>query len=474
MIINGYIFSFLYALVCIFLAFALSKLGLGKKYTRKFVHISVGFEWVILNRFFGPSIHFLIVCLAFTALLYLEYKLKLVPSLSSDGENAPGTVYYGVAMSIMAGITLILPKMILPFGIGVLVTSLGDGMAGVIGQAIRWKNPKIYGNKTLFGTLSTFLVSFIGILLFKVVYPMPLEIWQVLLISIFASSVELISTRGLDNIFLTLSSSALAYFLMYFDASLDYILPIMLTPVIIATVTKMRVLNTVGILLAVVLDLVVSVAFGNGGFVVLLSFLLISVVCDKLKRHFKGNADKNDDKTRGGRQVIANGAVGAFAALIFIITKNRIFTVIYLASVTEALADTVASGIGIFAKNTYDVFRFRKCEKGISGGMSLIGTASSLIASILISTFASLLGMADILSAILISFIAFSGMIFDSLLGSLLQVKYKCRICGHITERSVHCAESAEKYRGISFVDNNVVNIMANLFTAILAYVIFF
>ena len=122
-IIKGYIFSVLYGLICIAFGLLLYKLGLPKKYTRKTVHILVGFEWTILYIFMGPSLHFLAVCLAFTLLLLVTHVKKLVPAMSSDGDNAPGTVYYAVAMSVLATVSYFEPRFVLPFGIAVFCTS---------------------------------------------------------------------------------------------------------------------------------------------------------------------------------------------------------------------------------------------------------------------------------------------------------------------------------------------------------------
>nr|MBE6545708.1 hypothetical protein [Oscillospiraceae bacterium] len=135
MIVKGYLFSVLYALICLALGFVLYKFGVAKKITRKIVHILVGFEWVILYYFVGPGIHFLAVCLLFLALLAVSYRKNLMPMISSDADNAPGTVYYALAMSVMAAVTLFIPEMILPFGIGAFCTSLGDGLAGLVGQS---------------------------------------------------------------------------------------------------------------------------------------------------------------------------------------------------------------------------------------------------------------------------------------------------------------------------------------------------
>ena len=140
---EGYLLSVIYAIICLCLGFVLYKIGVPKKITRKLVHILVGFEWIILYAYMGPSIHFLAVCLAFLIVLIVAYRKKFLPMIASDGDNSPGTVYYAVAMSIMAAICLFVQDMILPFGIGVLCTSLGDGFAGLAGQCINSTNVPI-------------------------------------------------------------------------------------------------------------------------------------------------------------------------------------------------------------------------------------------------------------------------------------------------------------------------------------------
>ena len=131
MILKGYILSMAYAMICLLLSFILYKLGLPKKYTRKVVHILVGFEWVILYHTMGSGLHFIAVCLIFTALLAVSYKKSLMPMISSDGDNAPGTVYYGLSMTVMAIVSLFLENFFFAFGIAVFCTSVGDGFAGI-------------------------------------------------------------------------------------------------------------------------------------------------------------------------------------------------------------------------------------------------------------------------------------------------------------------------------------------------------
>lgn len=466
----GYILAILYGLLCLSLAVVLHKVGLTKKYCRKVVHILVGFEWLILYSFMGASIHFLIVCLAFLALLTLIYLKNILPMISSDGDNAPGTVYYCVAMSIMAAICLFIPDMMLPFGIGVFCTSFGDGFAGLVGQSIKRFNPKVFRNKSLFGSLANFLFSFLTAKIFTFFFDMGLSLWQCIFIALMSVMMELLGVFGLDNIFITLSTAFLAYGFVNFTWIESYLAPIMLTPLVIILVIKKKALTKAGLLVAIVLDLIISLTIGNFGFVLLLAFLFASILIDKIK----ALAKKKDDITKKGDcrdeiQVIANGLIPMMLAVVFSCTLNPVFLIAYVAVLAEAFGDTAASGFGVFSKNTYDLFKLRKCPRGISGGMSLVGTVSAVVACIAFSMLVLPFGFGGVSFLVIAPVSAFLGVLFDSFLGSLLQVKYRCNVCNSLTEREWHCDKKTVQVAGFKFFDNDVVNITSGLFTALVA-----
>ena len=480
MIIKGYLFSILYAGLCVLMAAFAGKLGMPKKYTRKLVHILVGFEWVILSYYMKDNlVHFFAVCLICLALLFVDYKCKLVAAMSSEGDNAPGTVYYAVAMSIMAAIMLFLPDMLLPFGVGVFCTSFGDGLAAVVGQAVKRHNPRIWGGKTLFGTLTSLFVCVAVPLAFSAIYDeMALSVWHCVLIGIFAFEIELFVGRGLDNIAITLGASFLTYAMMYHPIILDYILPIMLTPLIIAFAYGKRALTVGGIVAALALDLAVSVSLRNFGFAVLITFFVGSVMVDKVKKHYKKVKNKSEiDREKRGDcrdvvQVLANGLVSGVAAILFFVTDNRLFLIAFVGALAEAFADSAASGVGFFSRRVYDPFRFERCENGISGGMSILGTSASLVAAFTVSSVALAFGEISPIEMLIVAAAAFLGAVFDSFLGSLFQVKYKCRVCQQIVEKTEHCGETTEKYRGFVPVSNDVVNLISTVFAAALAAVL--
>jgi len=466
-----------YAIAALALGLLFYKLGLSKKYTRKIVHILVGFEWVILYHFMGNTVHFLVVCVVFTAALAAAHFFRLFPAMTSDGENDPGTVYYGVAMSVMSLICLLVDgRMMIPFGIGVFCTSFGDGLAGVVGQLVRKHNPKIFRKKSLIGTLTNFIVSSFVALVFTNVFSLSLSIWQCFAIGILAAGVELVGVFGLDNVFVTVFTAFLAYGMIYYDGVMNFIIPIIATPFIISTVLHKKALTPWGLVGALVLDLVISLVFMNFGFTVLISFFILSLAIDKVKKLKK--REDTITKKEGARdlvQVIANGLIPMVMAMLFAFTVNYAFLVAFVASLAEAFADTAASGIGVYSRSTFDPFRMKRCECGLSGGMSVIGTLAALVGSVLISFIPMLFGVyANNLTPVIISSVAaFLGVLFDSLLGSLLQVKYRCEVCGKITEREGHCNRPTKRVSGFSFFDNDVVNLLSGAFTALVASVVY-
>ncbi len=475
MIFIGYTASLAYGILCLLLSVFAYNLGMKKRYTRKIVHILVGFEWVILYHCFGVGWNFLAVCLMFTALLAFSYRKNLFVMISSDSDNAPGTVYYGLSMTVMAIASMIFEGFVFAFGIAVFCTSIGDGLAGVIGALFKRFNFRIYKNKTAIGTVSAFVFSLASTLVFSGVYSLGLSVGQALLISAFASGVELVSDRGLDNITLPLGTSILSYLIMTWSGITEYIVPIILTPFIIAFASSMKILTKKGIFVAVVLDLAVTVSLGNFGFVLLLSFLLLSVAIDKIKKSAKKRRDEVTKKSgaRDSVQVVANGVIPAIFAILFLFTNNYVFVVGYVTALAECFADTAGSGFGALSKRAFDVFKMKSVEVGISGGMSPLGTVSSLLSATLISAIALPFGIIDYKVCIICAVCGFVGSVFDSALGSIAQAKYKCVKCSAITEKEHHCECETILISGIKQIDNDAVNFISCAFASLISMLVF-
>ena len=476
-ILLGYLCALVYAMLCVGAGALAGRLGMSKPYTRKLVHISVGVEWAILYIFFGPSVHTLAVCLLCLCFLLLSYlKGWFSSSMGSDGDNAPGTVYYAVAMSGMAIASLLHPPLMLPFGVAVACTSLGDGAAGIVGQAVRRHNPKLLGGKSLFGTLSACLVCFLSVLGFSYGFSMGLSALECFLIGLVTALVELLSVKGLDNIAVPWVSCALTYAFMTTPAVYHYLAPILLTPVIIVFALRKHALTKSGIAAAVAVDLFLSVSLGNAGFLLLLLFFTLGVATDKVRRREKerllaGREEKGS--CRDAVQVLANAGVPTLAGLLYLLTPLDVYLVMFIASMAEALGDTVASGLGVLSHRTFDPFRMRRCERGMSGGMSPLGTVSALLSSTLLCITGILLFDLSWQYLWICIPASFLGTVIDSMLGSLLQVKYRCTVCQKATEKRVHCGTPTAHVSGLRFLNNDAVNAASSFSAALLAFVLY-
>ena len=469
MILKGYLFSLAYGIFCIVLSGLFYKLGVKTTYTRKITHILIGFEWVILYHYFATTIHFTIICFIFLSILLISYICNMFPQLSSQKENAPGTIYYGIAMSIMGIAILFVPEMILPFGIGVFCTSFGDGFAGVFGN-IKKYNFYVFENKTFFGSSACFVFCLLSATAISHVYELNLAIHSILFISVFATELELVSKKGIDNILVTVGISTLTYFLSYHsERTLNYIVPILLTVPIVILIKKKRALNNGGIIVALILNALATIAFGNKGFIILISFFIGSIIADKVKK----SKAKVPSETRNAIQVVSNGSVSGLAAFLYILYPRKIFVLLFISALAEALSDTVASGMGAISQKSYDPFKRKYVERGMSGGMSIIGTISSFLASLLISTLSFLFIELTVIDAIIIAFSGFAGAIFDSWLGSCAQIKYICRKCNCVVEEKNHCEEACDKKSGFAWIDNNIVNLLSTVFSGILSIIVF-
>ena len=213
----------------------------------------------------------------------------------------------------------------------------------------------------------------------------------------------------------------------------------------------------------------------NFGFVFLLAFLLLSITVDKLKDRFSRGKDSVSKRgeERDAVQVFANGAVPLVCAILYFITAAPVFIIGYCAALSEAFSDTVASGIGSFAKFAYDPFRMRKVEQGLSGGMSPIGTLASLFAPFLILLIAVAFGMLTWYGFVICALSAFFGALADSMIGSLLQAKFRCVVCGKITEKHIHCESKTVIIGGLKFFSNDLVNLISSAIAASIAIFVY-
>ena len=157
-------------------------------------------------------------------------------------------------------------------------------------------------------------------------------------------------------------------------------------------------------------------------------------------------------------QVICNGGIFALSAAMF---DPVTATFAMAVSISISMCDTWASEIGIgFRKATIDLRNFKRITPGLSGGISLPGTLGGAIgAAIMAGCSVMLIKTTDNWRLfVVIAAAGFAGMIADGLIGAWFQRRYR----GNDHRLSDVPDLRSEKVSGLSWMDNDLVNLLSN------------
>jgi uncharacterized protein (TIGR00297 family) len=237
---------------------------------------------------------------------------------------------------------------------------------------------------------------------------------------------------------------------------------------------KIKFLTASGSLAIFILAFVI---FSLGGWkwtIPILFFYIFSTLLSKIRERKNPSVNEFFEKS-GSRdlyQVLANGGPGGILVVINFIFPDTFWFLVYSGVVASSCADTWATEFGTMTKHrTYDILRFRSVEQGSSGGVSLTGFIGALCGALFISLISVLWVDNNIIDFILMVTVAgFAAALVDSILGASLQVQYQCTICGRIIDRREHCESKTARYRGIKFINNDLVNLCAGLSGGIIVY----
>ncbi len=185
------------------------------------------------------------------------------------------------------------------------------------------------------------------------------------------------------------------------------------------------------------LGLLIAATSGWAWVSVLIAFLVLGSGATRYRYQFKLSIHAAEEKrgARGIRNVVANGAVAASISIINHFEPSPVFTVLFVAAIASAAADTLATEIGLLSdKRPILINRPSSVTPpGISGGVTLLGEMAALLGSLIMALFAAALGvLASPLAYILIAALAgFVGCNVDSLLGSASPGPLHVRLVRH-------------------------------------------
>ena len=265
--------------------------------------------------------------------------------------------------------------------------------------------------------------------------------------------------------------------------SLIAIIAFMLLLAIVAYAKKS--LDASGAFAAVVMGVIVLWTTKLEGFLLFLLFFVGANIAGRVSRKILSQSKVEDAiEKKGSRrdlmQVLANGLMATLAALIWYVSGSTPALVMFGASIAEAASDTLAGDIGRLSKrNPVSIRNFLPVPKGLSGGVTPLGTLTAFISSFLIglvwflvffanstSTSASSKGIAFLG---IISLTGFMGCIIDSYLGACVQAHYIDPDTGNLTEKDKKNGVNLELAQGLRWVDNDMVNLLSNVFSSVFA-----
>lgn len=184
-------------------------------------------------------------------------------------------------------------------------------------------------------------------------------------------------------------------------------------------------------------------------------------------------------QAKGGKrdlgQVLANGGVGALLAVLSALFPHPSWPTAFVGALAAATADTWATEIGALSPRPPRLLTTgRPVAVGTSGGVTPWGWGAAAGGALFLGAtfFLAEWGWGDAPSWGLVPLALLGGLAgcaADSLLGATLQGLYHCPACGRETERREHCGRPTVLVRGLPWLTNDGVNLLATLVGALLS-----
>ncbi len=180
---------------------------------------------------------------------------------------------------------------------------------------------------------------------------------------------------------------------------------------------------------------------------------------------------------RDSFQVIANGGPALLMGVLTVVTGQTAFLVGSVAALAASNADTWASELGVLSRHqpVYILSR-RPVARGLSGGVTRLGTLAALSGGVFIALVYGLLnwgGPASGLSLLTdMAVIALAGLIgstVDSLLGETVQARYFSVRQGCLTEKRSEQGVANSLQHGQKWLNNDWVNLLSSTIAALAA-----
>ena len=263
-----------------------------------------------------------------------------------------------------------------------------------------------------------------------------------------------------------------ALFALQWPWSLVTVVSIMAVVAILAYVAKS--LDAGGAVCAFVMGVTVLWTTRFAGFLLFLLFFVSCNVVGKISKRLRVKDSSPEIREKKGHrrdimQVISNGLMATLAALLWFFSYKSAALVMFGAAVAEATSDTFAGEVGKLSNRPpVSILTMRQVPKGMSGGVTVLGMVAAMASSVVIALcwYISFSGV-TFYEASLVAVMGFAGAVIDSYLGAGVQALYYDPETKEFSEKEERDGRQLELSRGIRWIDNDMVNLMSNTFSAV-------
>jgi len=217
----------------------------------------------------------------------------------------------------------------------------------------------------------------------------------------------------------------------------------------------------------------IAIAAGWTWGALLIAYFISSSLLSRMGAAIKAQASGSVVEKAGARdaaQVLANGALFVFAAILQLISPSVLWLAAGAGALASSAADTWGTEIGMLSKSSPRMITtWRTVPTGTSGGVSAIGLGATVAGALFISV-AAWLVQRNVYVALAVSVGGLAGALVDSISGALWQSRRFCAQCRCATERLVHdCGTRTERAGGIGWLNNDGVNAACTLVGSLVA-----
>ncbi len=377
---------------------------------------------------------------------------------------------YGIALfPISLGGLLVLGVSASWIATAAWVLALSDASAGLVGRT--WGAPKLNflsESKSYQGAFAFFATASI---VMAVRFP-DLHLGWWLLLSLIPTLTELFSWRGSDNFFLPIFTVGWIQLVLQSPFIGSWIGVLVGGVIVLFLVWFVRSRNWLDQTGSIAALWIAAILWMSGGWKALSAPVFLLVVGSITGKLIRPN---HASEKRTAQQVFSNGLIGVVLYMLYGMTGQFHWLLLAWSSFAISVCDTISSEVGVaVGGRTYNAVTLRSMQPGLSGGISLAGTAGGFAALLLLVFFLGIILPVSPIQLLWVLSTGLVGMLVDSFLGSKWQALWRQ---GDAWSEVSSSSPQEVLVKGLPWLDNHWVNFLSNGITmacSYLAYAWFF